>query len=54
MAAHLARLFYRLLTQGQEWVDRGVQEYEQRRKEREKKTVLRKAAALGFRLEPAV
>lgn len=53
MAAHLARLFYRMLTQGKDWVDRGAQEHERRRLERDKQSLLRKAAALGYRLEPA-
>jgi hypothetical protein len=53
MAAQLARLFYRMLTNGQEWVDRGTQEHEKRRVEREKQFLLRKAASLGYRLEPA-
>lgn len=53
MAAHLARLIYRMLTRGQMWVDRGAKEHEQRRKERDKLSLQRKAAALGFRLEPA-
>ena len=51
MAAHLARLFYRMLTNGQEWVDRGTQEHEERRLEREKQFLHRKAASLGYRLE---
>jgi transposase len=53
MAAHLARLMYRMLTHGQAWVDRGVQEHEAKRAERDKRSLQRKAAALGFRLEPA-
>lgn len=53
MAAHLARLIYRMLTHGQAWVDRGAQEHETKRAEREKLSLQRKAAALGFRLEPA-
>jgi transposase len=53
MAAHLARLIYRMLTRGKAWVDRGAQEHEKRRTEREKHFLVRKAAALGYRLEPA-
>jgi hypothetical protein len=53
MAAHLARLIYRMLTHGQAWVDRGAQQHETKRAEREKLSLQRKAAALGFRLEPA-
>jgi transposase len=52
-AAHLARLIYRMLMHGQAWVDRGAQEHEIRRRERDKLALQRKAAALGFRLEPA-
>ena len=52
MAAHLARLIYRMLTRGQNWVDRGAKEHEQRRQERDQLSLRRKAAALGFRLEP--
>jgi transposase len=53
MAAHLARLIYRMLTHGKAWVDRGVQAHEAKRNERETRSLQRKAAALGFRLEPA-
>jgi hypothetical protein len=53
MAAHLARLIYRMLTHGQAWVDRGALEHETKRAEREKLSLQRKAAAFGFRLEPA-
>lgn len=53
MAAHLARLIYRLLTHGQAWVDRGAQEHEKQRKDRDRRSLERKATALGYRLEPA-
>ena len=53
MAAHLARLFYRMLTHGQAWVDHGAQEHERKRTDREMRSLQRKAAALGFRLQPA-
>jgi transposase len=53
MAAHLARLIYRMLTHGRAWVDRGAQEHETKRVERETLALQRKAIALGFRLEPA-
>jgi hypothetical protein len=52
-ATHLARLIYRMPTHGQAWVDRGAREHETKRTEREKLALQRKAAALGFRLEPA-
>jgi transposase len=53
MAAHLARLIYRMLTRGEEYVDWGAQEHQRRRVEREKESLRRKAAAIGCRLEPA-
>jgi transposase len=52
-AAHLARLFYRMLTHGQAWVDRGAQQHETKRVERERQWLKRKAAEHGLRLEPA-
>jgi len=53
MAAHLARLIYRMLTRGKAWVDRGAEEYQQRRAQREFQSLERKAAARGLRLVPA-
>jgi transposase len=35
MARYLACLYYRLLTQGQIWVDRGIQEFNRRSQQRE-------------------
>jgi transposase len=52
MAAQLARLIYRMLTHGRAWVDRGEQAHETKRAEREKLMLQRKAAELGFRLQP--
>ena len=52
MAAHLARLFYRMLKRGKAWVDRGAHEHERKRTEREAWSLQRKAAALGFTLQP--
>jgi transposase len=52
MAAHLARLIYRMLTRGQAWVDRGAQGYQQRRQERERRSLEHKARALGLQLVP--
>jgi hypothetical protein len=52
MAAHLARLIYRMLTRGQDWVDRGAQQYETKRQARETHSLQRRAAAMGFRLVP--
>jgi len=53
MAAELARLIYRLLTNGQEWVDRGAQAHETKQREHDEKFLRRKAAQLGYRLELA-
>lgn len=50
MAAYLARLFYRMLTRGEAWVDRGAQEFEKRRQAREHQSLERRAKALGLRL----
>lgn len=52
MAAYLARLIYRMLTRGQAWVDRGAQQYENKRQARETHSLERRAAAMGFRLVP--
>jgi transposase len=53
MAALLARLFYRMLTRGQAWVDHGAQEFEKRRQAREQMNLERRAKVLGLRLVPA-
>ncbi len=52
-AAHkLARLFYALLTKGQEYVDQGQQYYEQRYRERVIRQLQRRAQTLGMALVP--
>ena len=53
-AAYLARLIYRMLTRGEEWVDRGVQDFEQRRERRKRVIVERMAADMGCRLVPSI
>jgi transposase len=53
MARQLACLYYRLVTKGQAWVDRGAAEFERRRKERELALLRRKARDLGMTLVPA-
>jgi len=53
MARHLACLIYRLFTKGQEWVDRGSQNFERKCEEREKAALQRKATALGLKLVAA-
>ena len=52
-AAHkLARLFYALLTKGQEYVDQGQQYYEERYRERVLHQLQRRAHSLGMALVP--
>lgn len=55
MARYLACLVYRMFTRGQDWVDRGMNEFESKRNQRELSSLQRKAANLGYRIvaEPA-
>jgi transposase len=53
MARVLACLYYRLVTKGQVWVDRGTAEFEQRRQQRDLATLQRKVRSLGLQLVPA-
>jgi transposase len=50
MARYLACLIYRMFTRGQAWVDRGAQEFENRRAQRELSVLQSQAAAHGFKL----
>jgi len=52
MARTLACLYYRLITKGQAWVDRGAAEFERRRQQREFISLERKARSLGMQLVP--
>jgi hypothetical protein len=52
MAHYLARLVYRLVTKGREYVDRGVAYYEGQRAQRDLTHLQRKAAELGLKLVP--
>jgi transposase len=52
MARYLACLIYRLLTRGQQWVDRGTQNFEIKQQQRELSALERKASSLGLRLVP--
>lgn len=52
MAHHLAVLIYRLMTQGQAWVDRGAAHFERKRAEREWARLEKQAKAQGFTLVP--
>ncbi len=50
MARYLACLIYRLMTKGQAWIDRGEAYFEQKRAEREMRSLTRRAHAMGMRL----
>ena len=53
MARYLACLYYRLLTRGQIWVDRGTEESDRRSQQRELAALQRKARKHGLQLVPA-
>jgi transposase len=53
MAAKLARLIYNMLRHGMEYVDRGIEFYEQQQRERRVYALVKNAAQLGFQLVPA-
>jgi transposase len=50
MARKLACLFYRLLTKGPQYVDRGAQFYESRHREQQIRSVLKRARQLGLQV----
>ena len=50
MAHKLARLVYRMLTWGQEYVDKGLQYYEDRHREHQVQLLKKRAAKLGLHL----
>ena len=52
MAHYLARLVYRLVTKGQDYVDRGAAYYERQRAQRDMTYLKRKGAELGLKLVP--
>lgn len=52
MAAKLARLVYNMLRHGMEYVDRGIEFYEQQQQERRIRALTKNAALLGFQLQP--
>jgi hypothetical protein len=52
MARYLACLVYRLLTRGQEYVDRGAAHFQKRHTEREMLALQHRATQLGMRLVP--
>ena len=53
MARYLACIVYRLFTKGQEWVDRGAEQFEQNRQARDLARLQAQAGARGFRLVSA-
>ena len=53
MARHLACIIYRLFTKGQQWVDRGAEQFEQSRQARDLARLRTQATAHGFRLVSA-
>jgi len=53
MARYLACLIYRMLTKGEDWVDRGATHFEQKRQERELHHLQHRAAAIGMQLVAA-
>ena len=53
MAAKLARLIYRMMKYGQEYVDKGTAQYEHKHREQQIKLLAKKAALHGFALVPA-
>jgi hypothetical protein len=52
MAHHLARLFYRMIKYGSEYVDHGVAAYEARFREQQMRWLSKKAAELHLCLAP--
>lgn len=52
MGRYLAILVYRLMRNGQAWVDRGMERFEAKREEREMASLASKAKARGFQLIP--
>jgi transposase len=53
MARYLACLVYRMVTKGQAYVDRGAAYYENKRHEKERDALLRRAASMGLKLVPS-
>jgi transposase len=53
MAHRLARLVYRMLKYGQQYVDKGAEYYEQRNRQQQIEFVTKKAAQLGLQVTPA-
>lgn len=52
MAHRLARLVYRMLRYGQQYVDKGAEYYEQRYRQQQIEFLRKRAVKLGFRVTP--
>jgi hypothetical protein len=52
MARYLGCLIYRLMAKGQTWIDRGEAAFEQKRTERQLRSLQHKAKELGLQLVP--
>lgn len=52
VAHKLARMVYFMLTRGEEFLDRGQQDYEEKQRQRDIATLKRRATSLGFELNP--
>jgi len=53
MAHRLARLAYRMLKYGQQYIDRGAEYYEQRNRQQQIEFLRKKAAKLGLQVTAA-
>jgi hypothetical protein len=51
-AHKLARMVYFMLTRGEAYVDQGQQHYEEQQRQRSIVALKRRAAALGFQINP--
>lgn len=54
VAHKLARMVYFMVTRGEDFVDRGQQQYEEQQRQRSVAALKRRAADLGFQLTPAM
>ena len=50
MARKLACLFYRLIKHGQQYVDKGMEYYEERHREQQIRSLMKRAQQLGFQI----
>lgn len=52
-ARKLATMYYNMLRYGAEYVERGIQEYEQQYRKQQEKRLIKQARAMGYQLVPA-